>query len=62
VTNYFELTNSLAIGGGTNDLIVVAGNLTLNSKRHCHHVLGPDPLGGGTYRLFTLRRSQDRLL
>ena len=52
VTNYFELTNSLAIGGGTNDLIVVAGDLTLNSNVIAITVLGPDPLGAGTYRLF----------
>ena len=52
VTNYFELTNSFAIGGGTNDLIVVAGNLTLNSNVIAITVLGPDLLGAGTYRLF----------
>jgi autotransporter-associated beta strand protein len=52
VTNYFELTNSLAIGGGTNDLIVVAGDLTLSSNVIAITVLGSDPLGSGTYRLF----------
>jgi len=52
VTNYFELTNSLAIGGGTNDLIVVADDLTLNSNVIAITVLGPDPLSAGTYRLF----------
>ena len=40
VTNYFELTNSLAIGGGTNDLIVVAGDLTLNNNVIAITVLG----------------------
>jgi autotransporter-associated beta strand protein len=52
VTNYFELTNSFAIGGGTNDLIVVEGFLTLNSNVIAITVLGPDPLGAGSYRLF----------
>jgi autotransporter-associated beta strand protein len=52
VTNYFELTNSLAIGGGTNDLVVVGGDLTLNSNVIAITVLGPDPLGAGAYRLF----------
>jgi len=52
VTNYFELTNSFAIGGGTNDLIVVAGGLTLNGNVIAITVLGPNPLGAGTYRLF----------
>ncbi len=52
VTNYFELTNSLAIGGGTNDLIAVAGDLTLSSNVIAITVLGSDPLGGGTYCLF----------
>ena len=52
VTNYFELTNSLAIGGGTNDLIVVAGDLTLNNNVIAITVLGSDPLGAGSYRLF----------
>jgi autotransporter-associated beta strand protein len=28
---YYDLTNSTAVGGGANDLIVVTGNLTLNS-------------------------------
>ena len=52
VTNYFELTNSLAIGGGTNDLIVVGGDLTLSSNVIAITVLGSDPLGSGSYRLF----------
>jgi autotransporter-associated beta strand protein len=52
VTNYFELTNSPAIGGGTNDLIVVAGDLTLSSNVIAITILGSDPLGSGTYRLF----------
>ena len=52
VTNYFELTNSFAIGGGTNDLIVVGGDLTLNSNVIAITVFGPNPLGAGTYRLF----------
>jgi autotransporter-associated beta strand protein len=52
VTNYFELTNSFTIGGGTNDLIVVGGGLTLNSNVIAITVLGPNPLGVGSYRLF----------
>ena len=52
VTNYFELTNSTAIGGGTNDLIIVGGNLTLRSNVVAITVLGADPLGTGVYRLF----------
>lgn len=51
VTNYFELTNSTAIGGGTNDLIVVGGNLALQSNVVAITVLGSDPLGAGVYRL-----------
>ena len=52
VTNYFELTNSFAIGGGTNDLIVVGGDLTVSGSVIAITVLGSDPLGSGTYRLF----------
>jgi autotransporter-associated beta strand protein len=52
VTNYFELTNSLAIGGGTNDLIVVGGDLTVSSNVIAITVLGSGPLGSGSYRLF----------
>jgi len=52
VTNYFELTNSLAIGGGTNDLVVVGANLTLSSNVIAITVLSSDPLSSGSYRLF----------
>lgn len=58
VTNLFELTNSVAIGGGTNDLIVVGGNLTLVGNVIAITVLGSDPLGGGTYRLFNYAGSK----
>ncbi len=51
VTNYFELTNSLAIGGGTNDLMIVEGDLTLNDNVMAITVLGAEPLSAGSYRL-----------
>ncbi|HOC57374.1 MAG TPA: Ig-like domain repeat protein [Verrucomicrobiota bacterium] len=51
VTNYFELTNSLAIGGGTNDLMIIEGDLALNDNVIAIAVLGAEPLGAGSYRL-----------
>ena len=62
VTNYFELTNSPAIGGGTNDLIVVAGDLTAEQQRHRHYRPGAGPAGRGHLSPLQLCRRQDRLL
>ena len=62
VTNYFELTNSPAIGGGTNDLMIVGGDLTLNDNVIAITVLGPEPLGSGTYRLFNYAGAKTGML
>lgn len=51
VTNYFELSTNLAVGGGINDLIVVAGDLNLSGT----NVLALTPVNGklssGRYKL-----------
>ena len=55
-TNYFDLTNSLAIGGGTNDWLVVNGDLAGAGSVICINPLSP--LVSGTYRLINYAGSE----
>jgi fibronectin-binding autotransporter adhesin len=50
-TNWFDLTGTLGVGGGTNDLVVVDGLLEPSNSVIQVNVL--QPLASGTYTLFT---------
>jgi fibronectin-binding autotransporter adhesin len=50
-TNWFDLTGSPGVGGGTNDLVVVDGLLEPSNSVIQVNVL--EPLASGTYTLFT---------
>lgn len=50
-TNYFELTNSVTVGGGVNDLLIVTDTLIPNGSQIAISNYGPNELEIGTYRL-----------
>ena len=50
-TNYFDLTSQLGVGGGTNDLVVVAGRLEPSNAVVSINQMSP--VASGNYTLFT---------